>query len=107
MELKGKGAGSQGYPPRGLGQRPNSTHANEPARPPRNPNSPQNRRSLQIPAHSQEMIARDLRVWLNLCSNESLVTFETIQKPGGFDYVYKIAPGMKSALDEMLYDRLE
>jgi hypothetical protein len=24
MELKGKGAGSQGYPPRGLGQSPNS-----------------------------------------------------------------------------------
>src|ERR1019366_8701091 len=40
MEQKGKGAGSQGYPPRGLGQRPNSTCAEEPAPPPRNPNSP-------------------------------------------------------------------
>jgi predicted transcriptional regulator len=50
------------------------------------------------------MIARDLRAWLNLCSDESLVTRETIQKPGGPDYVYKIAPGMKSALDELLYD---
>jgi hypothetical protein len=52
MEMKGKGAGSQGYPPRGLGQRPNSTHARESARPPGNPKSLQNLRSLQIPAHS-------------------------------------------------------
>jgi hypothetical protein len=52
MEMKGKGVGSQGYPPRGLGQRPNSTHARESARPPGNPKSLQNLRSLQIPAHS-------------------------------------------------------
>src|ERR1019366_7826978 len=54
MEMKGKGAGSQGYPPRGLGQRPNSTHARESARPPGNPKSLQNLRSLQIPAHSHK-----------------------------------------------------
>src|SRR5258707_1412097 len=65
MELKGKGVGSQGYPPRGLGQRPNSTRAKEPARPPRNPNSQQNRRSLQIPAHSpnKEFYQRNLIIF--------------------------------------------
>ncbi len=32
MEMKGKGAGSQGYPPRGLGQRPNSIESDRPTR---------------------------------------------------------------------------
>src|SRR6266699_3907341 len=32
MEKKGKGAGSQGYPPRGLGQRPNSIESAHPTK---------------------------------------------------------------------------
>src|SRR5712692_2677357 len=67
MEMKGKGAGSQGYPPRGLGQSPNST-LRESARPPSNPKSLQNRRSLQIPADSQKSIRRFV---------------ETLDGPGG------------------------
>src|ERR1039457_3522649 len=32
MEMKGKGAGAQGYPPRGLGQRPNSMESARPTK---------------------------------------------------------------------------
>src|ERR1019366_4762576 len=32
MEMKGKGAGAQGYPPRGLGQRPNSIESARPTK---------------------------------------------------------------------------
>jgi uncharacterized membrane-anchored protein YhcB (DUF1043 family) len=49
------------------------------------------------------MNARDTRALLNVCLNEGLVTLKTTDKPGGFDYTYAIAPGMKPALDELLY----
>src|SRR5258707_8289144 len=89
MELKGKGVVSKGYPPRGLGQRPNSTRAKEPARPPRNPNSQQNRRSLQIPAHSPKGV--------ETIAQNNITT--TLHVPIGYRHSY----GSSSGIDQGLY----
>lgn len=59
--------------------------------------------ALADPSIPIGMNARDLQAILAACAIDSLVTRETIHKSGGIDYVYKIAPGMKAALDELLY----
>jgi hypothetical protein len=50
--------------------------------------------------------AMKVREILTLCVNEHLVTVDTSAQRGGFDYVYQIAPGMKAALDELLYIKI-
>jgi hypothetical protein len=60
------------------------------------------------PAAPQGMNARDLRAYLNLCVAQSLVTVNQggLREDGPFptyDEIFTIAPGMKLALDELLY----
>lgn len=49
------------------------------------------------------MSDRDTRAFLHLCVNEGLVTVVQIMRTTGLEQTYSIAPGMKSALDELLY----
>lgn len=49
------------------------------------------------------MRSQDMRGFLNLCVTENLVTKTTTNTRSGYEYVYTIAPGMKGALDELLY----
>lgn len=46
---------------------------------------------------------RDTRAFLHLCVDEGLATVVQTMQPGGLEPTYSIAPGMKSALDELLY----
>jgi hypothetical protein len=54
------------------------------------------------------MTIQDFRVYLNLCAGKSLVTVNQGEKHQAgsywvYDEVFSIAPGMKAALDELLY----
>ena len=59
--------------------------------------------ALVDPPIPKGMSARALHEILALCVAENLATCQTVKNPGGIDYIYKIAPGMKSALDDLLY----